>query len=214
MNGGARSRVHRLSILWFVASACQESKPPTPRADLENKKVAEAVACRDNASCDADSYCVYEPGLCARGRASGSCQRKQAACDHPAGQVCGCDGKVYADACTAQRAGVDLDVTGRCRESVPGHAACGAHYCDARTSYCEIYLSDVFELPTRHSCRPLPAACRAEAGEATKTCACFLPETPCLSFCGPMLTGPSSPAEAAPVLAFHLTCQGVHEPAR
>jgi hypothetical protein len=83
------------------------------------------------------------------------------------------------------------------------HAACGAHSCDARESYCEIYLSDVPELPSEHACRPLPKACKPEVG-FTPTCDCFPPDTPCLSFCGPLPTGGVS--------AFHLTCQGKKPP--
>jgi hypothetical protein len=83
-------------------------------------------------------------------------------------------------------------------------AACGASYCDARESYCEIYLSDVPEPPTDYACRPLPKACKPN-DDATPSCDCFPPDTPCLSFCGPLPTGGG-------VTAFHLTCQGKKPP--
>ncbi len=86
---------------------------------------------------------------------------------------------------------------------MPNFAACGASFCDARTSYCEIYLSDVPELPTDHFCRPLPNACKPVNGVA-KQCDCFPASTPCLSFCGPLPTGG--------IDAFHLTCQGKKPP--
>jgi hypothetical protein len=117
--------------------------------------------------------------------------------------VCACDGKVYDDVCSARAAGVDLDVLGGCRSSLPNFIPCGAQFCDAHSSYCEIYLSDVFELPTSHACKPLPADCLPH-GAAAASCACFPEGTPCRTFCGPMPTGG--------VQGFHLTCQGVKEP--
>ncbi len=118
--------------------------------------------------------------------------------------MCGCSGKVYESACAARTAGDDLDVMGRCTQEIPSFAECGAHYCDARESYCEIYLSDVFDLPTDHFCRPLPEACKPKPGAKKPSCACFPKDTACLSFCGPMPTGG--------VEAFHLTCQGKYPP--
>jgi len=127
----------------------------------------------------------------------------RAACADAYAPVCARDGKVYDTACAARRAGQELSVTGGCKAHIPSYAACGASYCDARTSYCEIYLSDVPELPTDHFCRPLPNACKPVDGIA-KHCDCFAPETPCLSFCGPLPTGG--------IDAFHLTCQGKKPP--
>lgn len=82
-------------------------------------------------------------------------------------------------------------LTAACARKIP----CGDKTCDARDQYCEIYLSDVPQLPTGHHCQPLPAKCKPNA-----TCACFPVDTPCLSFCGPLGEG------------LHLTCQGVPDP--
>ena len=125
------------------------------------------------------------------------------ACGDAYAPICARDGKVYDNACAARAAGQELSVTGGCKALIPGYAACGAQYCDAQTSYCEIYLSDVPELPTDHFCRPLPNACKPVDGVA-KHCDCFAADTPCLSFCGPLLTGG--------IDAFHLTCQGKKPP--
>ncbi len=92
---------------------------------------------------------------------------------------------------------------GGCKAVIPDFAACGPRYCNARQSYCEIYLSDVFDLPTDHFCQPLPNACKPNASTPPK-CDCFPKDTPCLSFCGPLATGG--------IDAFHLTCQGKKPP--
>jgi hypothetical protein len=172
-----------------------------------------AGPCLGSDVCGPGRYCSFSPALCGRGPTPGSCKLRPASCTGDYAPVCACDGKVYDDECAAHLAGHDLDVTGRCEAVIPDWAPCGPRYCDARTSYCEIYLSDVFEIPTTYTCRPLPEACRPGAGAArdggagagaAPTCSCFPAETPCLSFCGPLPTGG--------VTGFHLTCQGVKEP--
>src|SRR5262249_25365695 len=117
--------------------------------------------------------------------------------------VCACDGKAYDNECLAHQAGVDLALLGRCKSVVADFMPCGNHYCDAHNSYCEIYMSDVIEPPPDYECKPLPPAC-APHGKDAASCDCFPPDTPCLTFCGPMVTGG--------VQGIHLTCQGKHKP--
>jgi hypothetical protein len=161
--------------------------------------------CLSNAACPADQYCAFSPGLCGRGPTPGACRPRPAACGAERSLVCGCDGVVYENECAAQVAGVDLAVMGGCKATLADWAPCGPRFCDVRTSYCEIYLSDVFEIPTTYNCRLLPAACHPPAdGGAAPTCDCFPAGTACRSFCGPLPT--------AGLTGFHLTCQGVKEP--
>ena len=149
-------------------------------------------------SCAADAYCSFTPRLCGKGKLPGACRPRPAECHDARAPVCGCDGKVHASECEAHAAGVDLDANGGCRERVPGWIACGPRFCDARVSYCEIVLSDVFELPTDYTCKPLPAACVPE-GDVARSCDCFPAGTRCLSFCGYIPSGG--------LKGFHLTCR-------
>jgi hypothetical protein len=164
---------------------------------------ASARPCRSDSPCGRRDYCSYPGGRCGQGATAGLCRPRPTSCTQQRAPVCGCDGRVHGNDCLAQAAGVDLAVFGGCRAMVPDWIACGARYCDARTSYCEIYLSDVPELPTDYACRPLPPACLPSGG-SPRGCECFPRATPCLSFCGPMPTGGRQ--------GFHLTCQGVKPP--
>ncbi|HVZ73070.1 MAG TPA: hypothetical protein VHJ20_11895 [Polyangia bacterium] len=130
------------------------------------------------------------------------CRARQADAAAYAAPVCGVDGHVYDDAAAARAAHIALAETDRCRALVPGWAPCGARYCDARTSYCEIYLSDAPEIPTGRACRPLPTACGSPA-----SCDCLAPGLAGRpAFCGQIVTGG--------LAALHVTFQGVKEPIR
>jgi hypothetical protein len=170
--------------------ACRSSSPAPSAADGGESKI--------DAGCGEGRYWTYQPHLCGKGKRPGVCRERPARCDDVYQPACGCDGRVYPNECQAAAAGVDLSVNGGCAARVPGFIPCGAHFCDARTSYCEIVLSDVFELPTDRTCKPLPEACLPDGG-AARGCECFPAGTRCQSFCGHVETGG--------LAGFHLTCR-------
>ena len=153
-----------LALIAVVGSGCRQPSP-APHRDAGGATTA-ARPCSPAAPCPSGDYCAYTPGLCGKGKHPGTCQPRPAACSDSGAPVCGCDGRVHESACAAHAAGVDLAVMGGCGHTVPGFAACGPRYCDARTSYCQIDLSDVLEPPTDHACLPLPPACLPDAGVA------------------------------------------------
>ena len=136
-----------------------------------------------------------------RGLRPGTCRPRPASCDVAYSPVCGCDRRAYGSECEANLAGVDLNVNDGCFEKSPRDwISCGERFCDARSHYCEIVLSDVFELPTDYTCKPLPPACIPDAGSA-RSCDCFPRGTRSLDWCGHIVSGEHG------LSGFHLTCR-------
>lgn len=187
------------SVVAILACIVACKRAPVADRTVALDAAATERTCRTNEECRADEWCTFTPGLCGKGKTLGRCRARPSSCDGVAhSPVCGCDGAVFDHECAAHARGVDLAANGGCRAQVKDWIACGPRFCDARVAYCEIVLSDVFELPSDYACRALPPACRPDGGVAA-TCDCFPQGTRCLSFCGPI--------ESAGLSGFHLTCR-------
>jgi hypothetical protein len=197
IDGGRWAVATAIFLVALVATSCRTA-PVAADQDAGRAARDGGAACGPSTPCGPEEYCAYTPGLCGKGKQPGTCRPRPTACEDRDGPVCGCDGKVHESACAAHAAGIDLAVMGGCGHDVPDFAACGPRFCDARTSYCEIVLSDVLDPPTDYACKPLPPACIPDGGVA-RSCDCFPAGTRCLSFCGP-IEGPG-------LKGFHLTCR-------
>jgi hypothetical protein len=197
------------AILLIGISGCRSSaEAPTPNASAASHQKVSAASpaprsCGRGASeaCPATEYCDDPYGLCARrDDLPGACRPRPTTCAKIDDPVCGCDTKIYKNACEAHVAGVDESLNGGCAERLPGRIPCGPRYCDARTTYCEIVLSDVAELPSDFTCKPLPAGCVALVRAGNSSCSCLPTGTRCSSFCVVV--------DAGDTRGLRLTCVG------
>jgi hypothetical protein len=136
-----------------------------------------AVCGGDTANlCAANEYCDFPGNSCGFADEVGTCKPRPMACDAVYIPTCGCDGKIYGNDCTANGAGHDVAPAGTCPAPV-GMFACGEHFCDPKTSYCQQQISDVGNQPTTYACLALPAGCGA-----SPSCGCLAAE-PCSNAC-------------------------------
>jgi hypothetical protein len=74
------------------------------------------------ATCPQGQYCSFPGIMCAYG-GPGRCQLRPQVCQPVRNPVCGCDGKYYANACEAHKAGVSVGMNTFCQKipSEPSH---------------------------------------------------------------------------------------------
>ena len=99
-----------------------EPEPVEPSEPAEPAEPSEGKACgaRAGNTCAADEYCAYEPsGMCGWADATSVCKKKPEMCTKEYDPVCGCDEKVYSNACMAAAAGTGVLKKGDCKD-LPG----------------------------------------------------------------------------------------------
>jgi hypothetical protein len=74
--------------------------------------------------CSKDTYCHYpQSAKCGQADAPGVCEKLPQLCSQIYSAVCGCDGKTYANACSAASAGVSTSSDGQCPADNPNDDA-------------------------------------------------------------------------------------------
>lgn len=145
-------------------------EPSTTTSTAGSTTGGSACGCADN------EYCAFKLQSCGQDPNDvGACMPKPDGCDAVYQPACGCDGMVYGNACSAALVGIDVAAAGGCAPP-DGFFACGAGFCDVKTSYCQVQLSDVVGEPDSFTCKPLPGGCDP------LDCACLKGE-PCADMC-------------------------------
>jgi hypothetical protein len=186
-------RIRLLGLVFLAACGSSSSRTSTnPDAAGDGPVTSgdggtRGVACgTGQAPCPATQYCDYADNVCGVSD-TGACMPRPDVCPAVFGApVCGCDGQVYASACTAARGGTDLNARGTCPPSA-GRFDCGYDQCQIASEYCHHERKATGG--DTYACAALPAAC---AG--TPSCACLKSEA-----CGTMCTGD-------PATGLTLTC--------
>jgi hypothetical protein len=135
------------------------------------------IAC-EAVFCAGTEFCDFGRNGCGDLDADiGTCKPRPTAfdCGQVQDPVCGCDGKIYNNACEAQLVGIDVSAAGGC-PLAPGKFVCGEKQCALGAEFCQHGFSDVGGEPDSFSCRPFPPCPGAQ------DCACLAAE-PCGSFC-------------------------------
>lgn len=118
--------------------------------------------CYESSECKANEYCLHDNCY-----PIGQCTPMPDACTPD--PVCGCNGKIYADACTASADGQSgyLSYT-ECSDPPAGQFPCGTGYCTLASEYCRQGTDGAL------SCMALPAECAADP-----SCSCVIDKTTC-----------------------------------
>ncbi|MBL8787121.1 MAG: hypothetical protein JNJ59_19610 [Deltaproteobacteria bacterium] len=90
-----------------------------PEPTAETGTVPLGQACGPGVgACDAAGYCVFPAAnVCGDGGVVGVCEARTRGCQKDCKGVCGCDGKRYCNACSAQNRGVSVRHAGRCESN-------------------------------------------------------------------------------------------------
>ncbi|WP_437715077.1 hypothetical protein WMF45_00845 [Sorangium sp. So ce448] len=120
-------------------------------------------ACGMNGPCAPGSHCLFGDLACGTSPPNDVCPAEYCAvpssCSGLGGPpACGCDGKIYDNACLADSAGVGTSILGNCGPAPQGRFACGDVFCEKAAQICVENVPDGCAF-TRYECRDLPQGC-------------------------------------------------------
>jgi hypothetical protein len=131
--------------------------------------------------CPFGSYCDVPDDSCGKGLYHGTCKPMPAGCGVTPPKVCGCNGKVFQNACTAAAAGIDVDGNSPC--ATPGGTfPCGGYFCVVGSQVCRKTTQLGAPIPDTYACVDVPSGCGN--GCSCKLCDVCPPSGPC-GTCGP-----------------------------
>lgn len=135
--------------------------------------------------CTGAEWCDSTDDVCGVGGDFGmsSCEPRPEGCGEDYAPVCGCDGQVHSNQCSASMAGVDVDAEGEC-PAPEGYFRCGYRFCDAAFQYCQVQGSDIAGFGNGYACMTPAMECMGGI-----TCECLMEEF-CFEFgCNPTADG-------------------------
>ncbi|WP_437565570.1 hypothetical protein [Sorangium sp. So ce542] len=117
------------------------------------------VACgaRSGGICSAEEFCDFPDDSCGTFDTVGQCSARPEVCPADCPGVCGCDGQLYCNACSAQQAGVDVSESTSCLKPVGGDYA--ATYWAGGLDHLVVYKAE----PATDACVTLYADAPAES---------------------------------------------------
>ncbi len=132
--------------------------------------------CTATLPCPFGSYCDSPDDSCGKGPLHGSCKAKPAGCSASPPKVCGCNDQVFANACAAAAAGIDVDGNSGC--ATPGGTIpCGGYFCKGSSQVCRKTTLLGAPIPDTYACIDIPAGCGD--GCNCKLCDVCPPNGPC-----------------------------------
>jgi hypothetical protein len=109
-----RTHLNRLAVVTFalvLALVLGLAFAPAGRA------AGPGEVCSAADTCNPPLLCEHPAGQCNVADAKGTCAKVPGFCQKIYRQVCGCNGKTYANDCERQRARVHLDHAGACKKA-------------------------------------------------------------------------------------------------
>ena len=103
-----------VSFLAIAGCSSQSAHEDSATPARTRSTASDAPTCATDADCTESQFCARPIADC--DGEDGQCVDKPQMCTRDWRPVCGCDGKVYGNACEAASAGQNIDYEGECRE--------------------------------------------------------------------------------------------------